>query len=225
MARDMTSAMQTAIGAERGTLAHLFEINSSGGTLRLATTPNDVSWDSYTWQGIGGVMTFDVVVEQDDLSGQGTTLTLSGVDQTVIAVLLSNHLRGREAVVYLVHFDSNMAIIADPIEIYRGFLNGSFTVTEHRETDALGPGGVTITTRIITRLDELNQMRVTKTNLQSHRDMLRRAGLTGTDLDDDFFRLVPNLVNKPIYWGTSGPWSYSPTDHAVNTGRTAHHRG
>ncbi len=214
MTRSLTSGMQAAIAAERGTIAHLFELDASGGTLRLATTPHDVVWGGYTWQGIGGALTFDVVTEQTDLSGQGTNLTLSGVDQTIIATILTNNVRGREAVVYLVHFDADLQIGDDRLVLYRGFLNGQVQISEHRETESLAAGSVTVTTRIVTRLDELGQVRGARSNVGSLRDMLRRGGFTGTALNDTFFLLVPRLQNVPIYWGQKTPATGTQNDYS-----------
>ena len=53
--RTLVSGMGTAIAAERGTAIHLLQIVTTGGTLRLATTPTNVSWNG-TWVGSGGVL-------------------------------------------------------------------------------------------------------------------------------------------------------------------------
>ena len=224
MSRSMTAGMQAAIAAETGAIAHLLEVNASGGKLYLCTAPHDISWDGHTWVGIGGVLGIGDIEEKDDGSSTGTTLTLSGVDQTLIATILTNHVRGREAVIYLVHFDSSWAIVSDPLELFRGFLNGKFDVREHRDTEGNRAGTVTINTRIASRLDELGQVRAVRTNLHSHRDMLRRAGLASSYLADAFFQFVPELVNRPIYWANRAAAGYQPTDHGVDTGRTGHRR-
>lgn len=205
MAREMTEGMQTAVAGERGILAHLIQIEASGGTVRLATTPLPISWDGHTWEAIGGSLGFGEVVESTDLSGHGTAITLSGVDQSIIATVLTNHVRGRMAVIYLAHFDpATWQLVEDPLEIYRGFQNEPYQIDESRGTEDLQPGTVTVSTKIVSRLAELGQTRAVRSNVHSHREMLRRAGLTGDDLLDTFFRTVPELVNRPIYWGRKG---------------------
>ena len=51
----LSSAMVTAISAKTGySDIWLIEILGSSNTLRYTTMPNDVSYDSKTWTGIGG---------------------------------------------------------------------------------------------------------------------------------------------------------------------------
>ena len=86
--------------AARAEVIHLIELDFSGGTLYLSTAGFDVSWNSHTWEGIGGVLSWGPVSETADDKAQGIPLQLSGVDQTVISLLLSQKIRGRGCKVY-----------------------------------------------------------------------------------------------------------------------------
>jgi len=204
MARTIAAGMQTAVAAETSTSLHLIEINTSGGATRLATSPTDIAWDSKTWTAIGGLLTIGSVQETRDRKAQGVALTLSGVDQTIVALILSNHMRGRVAKVYLVHL-SGGNIVADPLLKFTGYLNDKWTVREDRIGGQMEPGAVTVKTRIVSRLAALAKTNAVNANLQSHREMLRRGGFTGGDLSDEFFTLLPKLAGRMIYWGRPTP--------------------
>lgn len=204
MSRNLGTALEAAVASERSTLAYLFEFNSSGGTLRMATTPQSVEWDGHTWVAVGGHLQFGEIQESSDLSGQAASVVLDGVDQTVISTILTHFMRGHEAVVYLAHLGDD-GTVTGAYELFRGFENDAFEVETMPRTEEGGGGTCKISTKLVSRLAELGQVRAVRTNVHSHRDMLRRAGFTGGDLNDLFFSRVPELVNKPIYWGRDTP--------------------
>lgn len=204
--RTLTAGMQTEVAAQRGTIVYLIQLESSGGTVRLTTAPLDMAWDGQTWEGIGGALTFGGVEEGPEASAQGVELTLSGVDQTIIAVLLSNNMRGREVRIWLAHLADAGTIVPDPLEIFRGFQNSEYTITDSRDPEQ--PGTVVVKTRVQSRLSVLGKPTPVRTNEVSHNDMLKRAALaTG----DTFFRNVGSIVGGDIRWGM--PWPYHIGDN------------
>lgn len=206
MARTLSAGMQSAVAAESATLVHFVQIESSGGTLRLTTAPQDVSWNAQTWTGIGGVLRFGAPVESMELRGQAVELTLDGVDQTFIATVLNNHVRGREVVIYFGHMDPSAGtVIATPLEVFRGFLNEPISITEQRSPDGREGSSVEVKTRAVSRLADLQRPNAVRTNVHSHRDMLRRAGLVGGALGDQFFKFTAEIANRRIFWGTKPP--------------------
>ncbi len=188
MARTLTAGMQTAIAAENGDFVHFIELAFSGGTQRLSTGTVDMSWDSQTWDAIGGALGVNAVTESSDLSAGGVELTLSGVDQTILALLLSQFYIGRTVRVWLVHL-SGGAVVADPVLIFAGYMNGGWTVRDVRPNE--GSGTVTITGRVVSRLADLDLRRGIQTNVTSHQAVY--AG-------DMFFEHVSTLATQPIVW-------------------------
>ena len=195
--RTLTAGMQTAVAAQTGEIAYLFQIDSSGGSVRLATSPVNISWNSQTWEGIGGTLAFSAVEETPDMSGQGVELTLSGVNQTIISVLLNNQFRGYEVRIWLAHFASTGTIVSSPLEIFRGRQLSDYRITEtRRENDQ--PGTVSVKTKVQSRLAVLLNAQPVLTSEVSHNDMLKRAGVaTG----DTFFRNVPAIAGPSLDWG------------------------
>lgn len=198
MTRSLATGMATAVAAETGEIVHLIKLVTSGGTTYLTTSATDISWDSQTWVALGGLLTFSTVNETGDRRAQGVGLNLSGVDQTIISLILSNHTRGRLAYIYMAHL-SGGDVIATPLEIFRGYLNAKWSIREQR--DPVKAGTVTVSTRIVSRLAALEKTRAVRANIYSHREMLRRSGATGAALDDTIFVFLPKLMGKTIYWG------------------------
>lgn len=201
MPRTMTSAMQTAVAAERGDVVHLLELDSSTGVLRLSTASQDVAWNGFTWVGSGGVLAIGAVQEVGTADLPGVDLTLSGVDQTIISDLLSSHVRGRSVAIWRAHIDDNGQVVADPLPLFTGYLNEDWTVEEQRDEAGKGLGTVTLTTLAASRGAILQQNRTLACSNDSLNAMLARAGIaTG----DTFFRTVPGIAYQSLVWGH--PW-------------------
>lgn len=197
MGRSLTGAMATAVAAESGYAdVWLLELTSSASTLRFTTAAEDQLWDGQTWTAVGGLMEFDSPGETDDLAGQSYRVSLGGVDQTVIQSLLANNYRGRSSTLYFGQILlSTGVVVVDPVEIFTGLLNESWTVSEEVGD---GPGTVKVSTTVVRELARFGQNIAVRTNIQTHLDMLDRAGRGVTDT---FFKRVPELVGKIIMWG------------------------
>jgi hypothetical protein len=217
MVRSLATGFSAAISAETSTLTHLIELNTSDGATRLTTSPTDISWDSNTWTGIGGALVFGAISETDDGRAQGVEIRLSGVEQTIINLILSYNVRGREARIYIAHIAADGTIVADPYQAFSGYLNDRWKITEERQKKRT----VTITTRMVSRVAVFQKANPVRANIHSHREMLRRSGATGAALSDTFFTFLPKLVGKPIYWGNT---PYRPGEESIYTGRTAKRR-
>lgn len=199
MARSLTAAMQTALAAEEGYAdVWLLELTSSASTLRFTSASEDQKWDGQTWTAVGGAMRFDNPGETDDLVGQSYRVSLGGVDQTVISSLLSNDYRGQASKLYFGQIlVSTGVVVVDPIEVFTGLVNESWSVSEEPGRDGRA-GTVKVSTTVVRELARFGQHIAVRTNVQSHRDMLDRAGLGVTDT---FFKRVPGIVGKVIMWG------------------------
>lgn len=189
MARPITSGMQTAISSESSTLCHFLEFQFSGGTTRLTTAPHDISWNGFTWTGIGGALSFEQVQESQDINASGVKMILSGVNQSILTILLQQFYIGRVVQIWLAHFDANGAIIADPLLLFNGKMNGGFEIEESH--DEKMPGTVTILANMTDRLADLEQRNGIQTNLDSHQRLFS---------GDEFFEFVPDLASKVLEW-------------------------
>lgn len=208
MSRTLPSAVQTEIEKRTGAeITHLLRIDHSGGTIRWTTATRDVDADvgdgagAQTWISIGGALEVGIPEETDDRRAQGLRLSLSGVDQTIISVILSNELRGRFAYLHRAWLADD-GTVAGTLELFRGLQNREYRVEEDSPQEGREPT-CTVSTRVVSRLVELQRHRMVRTNLTSHQQMLERAGVPDPETDD-FFKFVPTLQDKEIRWGSEG---------------------
>jgi len=192
MSRSISAGTQAAIAAQTSRLTHFVKMEFSGGTVYLTTAPHDIDWDGHTWEGIGGLLAFEPLEESGERTGGGTTLKISGVDQTILSALLSQHTRGRTVTIYLAHLDSDYAIISDPLEVFEGYLNKGFQAREKRQGQ--GSGTCTISIPVVSGMAILGRTNGFRTNLASH-----QAVHDG----DTFFQHVPAIASAKIMppWG------------------------
>jgi hypothetical protein len=85
-------------------------------------------------------------------------------------------------------------VLADPLLLFSGFMNGGFQLEESAEFDQLT---ATIGCRVTSRLAMLTNRRGIKTNLESHGRLF---------LGDRFFEHVPQIANADILWGAVAGW-------------------
>lgn len=215
MSRTLSAAMLTALAAESGyTDVWFIEMTHSGGTLRFTTASENQSWDSNTWTALGGALSFDSPSETAELTGQSYGLSMGGVTQTVISALLNNHFRGYTTILWFGQIVTSTGVtVLDPIEISNGRTNEDWTITE--EPNDRGPGSVEIRTTIVSELARAGRPRVVRTNLESHRDMLDRAGRGVTDT---FFKRVPEIVGQVIVWGGTRIFRALPRQNGAASG-------
>lgn len=203
MPRDLTTATAAAIAAESGGFIHLIEVDSSSGVLRLATAAQNIAWDGETWTGSGGILEIGVMQETGDADSPGVDLTLSGVDQAIIADLLGAHVRGRAATVWRARLGADGSVTADVVKdmLFTGYLNSDWSIEETRD-ERSAVGSVTIKTSVVARSALLQQTRVLTSAPDSHNAMLARLNLSPSAVGDTFFATVAAITGRTIYWGT-----------------------
>lgn len=123
---------------------YLMEFQFSGGSIFLNTGSTDLLWNGNTWVAVGGAIDLDPLTETTDQQGQGLGIKLSGVDQSIIAAMLTNGHRGRLAKVWLAHIHRTTNLSANPelktVSTGWSHLNGTYS-SSARVTDHLPPYG------------------------------------------------------------------------------------
>ena len=177
----LSAAMITAISAKEGYAdVWMIEILGSGSTIRYCTAPSDVSWDSLTWTGIGGVITLQTPPETADPSGQSCQVSFSGVNTDVIAEVLANEVRGRNCRIYFGQILlSTGVVVVDPLLIFKGMMNSAWEVSE-QPSGTGGRGTCTVSTTIVSDMARHMFKRATMTNWKSLRNMQARSHTTRT---------------------------------------------
>lgn len=123
MSRDLTVAMAAAVAASDVRPILLFEAVYTSGIVRFWTGLGDLSWNGYTWQGVGDLIGHTPVDETDEIKAQGISITVKGITAGDVATALSELAGGAAGSIRLALLDSSGAIIADPKIIFRGRLD------------------------------------------------------------------------------------------------------
>lgn len=119
MSRGLSGAMLSAVAA--GTVYPILfgYFNFTGGVVRVCTHDKDVSWDGYTWTGLGSMVGVEAVAESKDVKANGIVFSLNGIPSSLITEILTNRSRGRECSLWFGAFVSG-ALVADPHKIFSG---------------------------------------------------------------------------------------------------------
>lgn len=196
----MTRTLNSPVGDVRSEFAYLYELVHSGGTIRLTNASMDIIALTFTWTAVGGGLIHGNIQESVDRRSHGVELSLYGVDQTIISVILNNNFRGHPFKIYLIHFDPDTGVQDTPDLLVEGRQNSDFTISPDRTPEDQTTGGsVNVTTRITADLAELNQMMSLRCSVASHEEMIRRSGVGAPS--DKFFERIASLANIEISWG------------------------
>lgn len=161
-------------------------------TSSLSPSPAADALLKRSWIGFGGNLGFEQIEESTDLKANRVTAVLSGVDQSIVSIILSQNYVGRYAKIYRGHFGSNYKLLSDPILMFWGYMNGGFEINEVRGEDGEGEKTVEIRMELQDRISSLERVKGIQTNSDSHQQFFP---------DDGFFDLVPEHMTKTIVWG------------------------
>jgi hypothetical protein len=123
MPRNLDSATQAQTTAPKISTAFLLQITFKTGTYYLCTLPTSLSWNGQTWIGTGSLGQVGQISEGTEVQAYGTTVTLSGIDSTLLADSLSDIQIGAQASLYVAFFDSNNSLVTAPTCIFAGVVD------------------------------------------------------------------------------------------------------
>lgn len=122
MDRGTTAAYQAQMAASRNRPIHLVELafDAPTGTIYLTSAPCSVAWGGQTYLGLGGLLGVGDVTETVELVQQSVSVSLTGVDQTYIALLLTEDYLDRPLRIYRGFIDDAGAVVVDPCLMFEG---------------------------------------------------------------------------------------------------------
>jgi hypothetical protein len=185
MTRTVSSAFLTALADPEIEVFYAVNLDFDSGSLLFWTGYGNKVIGGETYTGTGNLLTIDGLEESTDLSARGTTLTLNGLDSTIINYALSEDYQGRSVNIYL-------GIGSETVEIFSGFMD-QMQITDSGETSTIK---LTVESKLIV-LERPVARRYTE---QSHQAVRNSKSLSG---DDSFFRWMTRLQDKQITWGRS----------------------
>lgn len=184
MARDLTASVITEITATSLRPFLLFEGEFASGYVRVWSGYGDLSWNTYTWTGVGDFGSVSAIEETTETRAAGVTVSLSGIPAAMISTALGSARQGKAGKIYIGVLDANGAVIADPYLAFQGRL----------DVPAIDEGGDTATISIayesrLVDLERPRERRYTPEDLQIDYS------------DDRGFEYVASLQDVSINWG------------------------
>lgn len=184
-----TSAVRTVLenfsSAELAELFFAVELKFDSGTLRIWTGLEDLTVAGNTYIGAGSLLTISPIEDDTELSSKGVTLSLSGMDETVLDYALTENYQNRL------------------ITMHMGFLSGGnesageFVVFKGRITNLTvsdDPDGYIIALQAENRLIDLNRPSNLRYTSESQKFLF--SGDKGMDF-------VAGLQKAELNWGPS----------------------
>ena len=184
MSRTLPEALATEFEATELKPFYAVELLFDSGDLRFWTGYDEIEANGETWTGSGLVMSISGTSEPSDLSANGMTITFSGLDSSIIAVLLGENYRGRLAKVYLGALDSVNQPVSDMYQIFAGRMD-TMTLQENGQV-------ATISINIENVLIDLDRARPIRLTNEDHLE--RHSG-------DNSLSGVAALQDRQISWG------------------------
>ncbi|NUA26102.1 hypothetical protein [Cupriavidus basilensis] len=151
--------------------------------LRVCSAGYDITWNGYTWLGIGALGNIEPIQEQASLEATGVRLTLSGVPTELVAISLAEQYQGRPCQIWFVPLREDLQLAVQPIRLFSGRMDTMST--EVGDT-------ATITLSAESRMVTWDRAKVRRYN---HEDQYARYP------GDRGFEYVPQMVEKQLMWG------------------------
>jgi hypothetical protein len=185
MPRSASSAFLTALSQPIIRPAFLVQAGFASGPVYLWTGRGSLTWNGQTWLGTGSQGIISTIEEGSTVEAKGITLSLSGIDPSLLTGILTEFQLGLPCFVYFALFDGTPALIPDPIPAFAGRMD--------QPTIDVDGSGCTITIAVESRLMDMN---VSAARRYTQEDQQRDHP------NDQAFNFVPALQEVSVlYWG------------------------
>lgn len=184
MSRSLPAALAIEFGEKELKPFYAVELLFDSGDLRFWTGYGNITANGETWSGAGSVMNFSEVIEATDLSANGITITLTGLDTQIISIMLGENYRGRSAKIYLGALDATNQPVSDMYQIFAGRMD-VMTLQEDGST-------ATVAIAVENVLIDLERPRTRKL---TNEEQLERFP------NDESLSGVAQLQDRQIAWG------------------------
>lgn len=176
--------MLTALAGSILRPAIFVEMNFVSGPVYIWSGIGSVVWNSHTWLGVGNLGTISAIEDGSHVDARGITLSLSGIDSSLLADALQQMRIGLAVVVRFGLYDASNVLIADPFISWSGRI-------DQPTIDVSGESAV-ISINCENRLLDMNvavDRRYTNDDQQ-----IDHPGDLG-------FQFVNSIQERQIYWG------------------------
>lgn len=120
MARDISSPMLASLTSNEIRPGFLADLEFHSETAHVWTGAGTLVWNGNNYLGVGSLGKIGAVTEGSTVGAEGTTISLSGIDQVLLAESLNDIQLGAPATIWFVLFDQNLNILGTPYPLYVG---------------------------------------------------------------------------------------------------------
>lgn len=166
---------------------HLVELLLDSGPVRLCDLKESTQWAGYTWAGIGSLGGIEPIRANASAEVIGLRLTLSGVPDAAISLVLAENYTSREVNVYHLRFSKSDYQPAESVPLWRGLLS-NMSLTEDTQE------GVTSRSVVISTEGKNVLLNRALSRRSNHEDHLAQHPTDG------FFKKVNATANQEVVW-------------------------
>ena len=183
MTRGITTALNTEFTANEVEPFFAVDLDFDGGNVRIWTGYGNITIDSQTFVGSGDILHISGVEETADVQANGVTVTLSGLNSSLVSSALTETYQGRTCKIYFGALSSG-AVVADPYVLFSGRMD-TMTID-----DSGTAADITVTAE--SRLIDLDRARNRRYTTEDQK----------IDYPDDKgLEFIADLQDKQILWG------------------------
>lgn len=177
-----SNAAAALASSEVGAVVYI-QLDFDSGTQRYWTGAYDTEWNGHLWEGAGGLVEVGEVRETEQLIAHSVPLRLSGTAQSLVALLQSEKVRGRECTLWFAAIDAADDPIDSPPVEFKGRLD---------EPGILIDAPIAaIEIRVVSRLSEF-----AKPKERRYNDQDQQAEFPG----DTIFDGIHHTVDMEVVW-------------------------
>jgi hypothetical protein len=191
MSRGFPTAVATALAQQNVAIVTFAKLEFPSGTVYLHNSLGSYTWGGQDWLGMGNLGSISQVEEGLDVSPYAITLTLSGLDTTISGAALTEDYYLHGVTVYLGVLDTDDALIANPTQIWAGFMDQMNMTLGADGGDAIQ----LVAESELSRFNKSLNLMYTNTAQQE-----RSSG-------DLFFNFLHRIEGAKINWGARKPGS------------------
>lgn len=198
MSRQMSSGMLTAIQAGLLRPAVFVQAQFLTGTVFIWTGYGTITWNSQNWSGIGDLLSISTIEEGATVDARGILISLSGINNSLLADCLQEFQVGAPVVVYLGLFNnaSPPGLIDTPVVSWAGRMD--------QATVDVGADQAIISIAVESKL-LLNNVGVDRRYSADDSAILGSQDLS--------FRFVTSFYGQSLTWGRSPTAAIIPAPH------------
>lgn len=121
----VSTAQQTELEKPVTRVVYFVEFDFAGGTARMNTTNQTISWGGFDWLGVGTIGSIGAVEETDGLEPKALNFTLNAAQPSWLALAVGavDEYRGRSAKMYMCPLDESFVPVDTPVLCWSGVMD------------------------------------------------------------------------------------------------------